>query len=905
MDMVQLLVKNDKTNKSLKNHNDDTPLISAAKGGCPKCVKELLEFSDVNASNKDKETALMHACHQNVESVNLILGRDEVKIDMKDKDDDAAIHWAMYGGSVDMVKLLLKHNAEYWVANKSDQTPLIRASLFGEKESLEVLLNSKFCNLPNDHLFCEDSDGRTALMHAASEGHESCLELILKHPAFAGGSEKAEEDCRKALELSREMGNEDCAQALSSRLKIDAQERVFKCAMYGSEDGLEDALKDGFVEVNKILVNKEDKSGRPPLYYAVKLGHEGVVRILLEKKADPTWKSKDDNATLLHHAAKGGHASIIKMLLEKGVKTTIRCKESFMEDKQAHRRNQAKEEKRSKDSGMLALDLAILEGHEGCVRMLLNRNGYHTTDGQKSPEYLAAEKGKKGILALILDHIEMTKDQFTFTKRSKDDNVDKSEQRNPVNNEESNWEVQYRKRGILISKNKTPLHAAAENNHVGCVKLLLDRKMDTNKLSEDSRSPLSTACEKGYDEVVALLLATQHEHQKPTNDIYSDENHPLFLATKKGHAKCVELLLEQSDTIQVDCLDPEKRQAREASPYGDLSARTGKNSPIPSDEYNDMNIADPVSKWYVQNEDGWKNKEQKEKLMQLLLKADHVSWKAKRTWLDSCVDGDDPKIYKAVVDILSRKTTQRRTLFLLMMDFYMYMLWISSFVILAFGEIDGGFHDALEAFATAGTFLAISYFTTRELLELCKQDGFSGYFQDVYNCVDTLAIVMSAWNLILVLQGTELNLGEDDENKQYERVLICCGVFLCLSFVGYLRSTFLSFAIFVGGVSKVSVSSKRVYFCSCAIAHAYFSLFVADHFRLVTLWHYHTDHPYYVLIHILHSRQLCVRQLRGCNLVHLLPIRERAGGTYQNRGRCSLCNYFRDHPPECCDCHRF
>jgi ankyrin repeat protein len=48
------------------------------------------------------------------------------------------------------------------------------------------------------------------------------------------------------------------------------------------------------------------------------MGHEAVVKLLLEKGAE--LESKDNNSqTPLSHAAEKGHEAVVKLLLENGV----------------------------------------------------------------------------------------------------------------------------------------------------------------------------------------------------------------------------------------------------------------------------------------------------------------------------------------------------------------------------------------------------------------------------------------------------------------------------------------------------------------------------------------------------------------------------------------------------------
>lgn len=55
-----------------------------------------------------------------------------------------------------------------------------------------------------------------------------------------------------------------------------------------------------------------------PIAWAEKYGHEEVIKLLLEKDADPESKDRG-GLTPLSWAAKNGHEAVVKLLLEYGL----------------------------------------------------------------------------------------------------------------------------------------------------------------------------------------------------------------------------------------------------------------------------------------------------------------------------------------------------------------------------------------------------------------------------------------------------------------------------------------------------------------------------------------------------------------------------------------------------------
>jgi len=91
---------------------------------------------------------------------------------------------------------------------------------------------------------------------------------------------------------------------------------------------LHSAAFGGHVEIVKLLLergadpNAKTDDGLTPLHIAAFKGHVDVVRVLLEHGANPN--AKDNNGqTPLHYAVQEGHVEIVKSLLERGADPRI------------------------------------------------------------------------------------------------------------------------------------------------------------------------------------------------------------------------------------------------------------------------------------------------------------------------------------------------------------------------------------------------------------------------------------------------------------------------------------------------------------------------------------------------------------------------------------------------------
>src|ERR1044071_7845592 len=100
---------------------------------------------------------------------------------------------------------------------------------------------------------------------------------------------------------------------------------VAALAQSSNEDFFAAARKGDVAAVKAFLdkgvdVNTKTRYGATALSYACDKGHTEVVRLLLERGADPNVKDSFYGATPMSWAAPKGHVEIVKLLIEKGAK---------------------------------------------------------------------------------------------------------------------------------------------------------------------------------------------------------------------------------------------------------------------------------------------------------------------------------------------------------------------------------------------------------------------------------------------------------------------------------------------------------------------------------------------------------------------------------------------------------
>ena len=236
------------------------------------------------------------------------------------------------------------------------------------------------------------------------------------------------------------------------------------------------------IKMNRWDVNQRDSAGMTPLIWASRYGHEGVVRLLLRKKnIQPDEQDTNSGRTALSWASENGHEGVVRLLLSP----------RFVSPRSIGRRwgkawratslifgKRYVNPNSSSESGRTPLSWAAGKGHEGIVKLFLERKDVNpdVPDMYRStPLSWAAEKSHEGIVKLLLGRQDV----------------------NP-----NTPDAKY---------GRTPLLWAADKGHEGIVKLLLGRK-DLSPNTPDTkhgRAPLSWATDKGHEGIVKLLLERQ------------------------------------------------------------------------------------------------------------------------------------------------------------------------------------------------------------------------------------------------------------------------------------------------------------------------------------------------------------------------------------------------------------
>jgi ankyrin repeat protein len=289
--------------ETLGEKNDT--LWSAVREGDLPVVQALLDGgAEVNAKDEGGTTVLMHAAlDADIEVVKLLLSKG-ADANAQNKNGATAMLWALHDPG--KVNLLLDHGAKI-----SDEAVFVAASISGGSRTLKLLADCG-ANLR------VSKGGFTPLGAATRGGDLDTIRLLLDHGADVGARTKSGftaldgaaswPDNAAIVSLLLDRGADPKTKVETFGLAADVFTPVMAAAMRGDVEALKSLLDRG-ADVN---VQGGD-FGRTALLMATTTGRDDVVKLLLEKGANPSAKDQLGN-TVLRWAKKQGDSSIVKLL---------------------------------------------------------------------------------------------------------------------------------------------------------------------------------------------------------------------------------------------------------------------------------------------------------------------------------------------------------------------------------------------------------------------------------------------------------------------------------------------------------------------------------------------------------------------------------------------------------------
>jgi ankyrin repeat protein len=662
----------------------------------------------------------------------------QANLNSHQEDGHTPLTKALMAQDTTKAQLLLEHGADSNLTIPTGETPLYLVACQGFLPGVILLLEHRAD--PNRPTL----DGETPLYGAAINGHDACLECLLEKGANADAATKNEGET--PLYGAASNGHSLCLKQLIERgADINKPNDKGVTPLMGAAKKTQGKYVESLLDTTEDPLRGETADDARHVSHAPSNGYEECVWLLIERQCTIA-EDIDSDQTPLVWAARSGNCSWVEIFLEKGADP----------DKDA-------------PNGDTALFWAAESGHETCVRLLLRykANVNLATGNGETPLFAAARTGNDVLVDILLEYgadpngvsTEIVNPSMLSSSRHGD-----PEQKVVVYTLRHASTPDYT--GLLAKQ--TPLYVAAKLGHTECVKVLLSYNADPD-------------------------LFTERDSEDPNCGVAARDT-PLIAAVSRRHADCVEALLDKAIPEAV--------------------TRSGKIPLKIALELRDEEIVelllsgDKVNNvHFFQNHEFIKRlfKECKTSFILDLLASDGLPWAAKQCLLEIALKNTKDEnmilqfIFVALGD-LSAKSIEHQTIFLLMMDFYFYSAWISTFGFAAFHALSEETERRTTGSILAMLFLTL-YFIARELIEL-RRSG-KRYVKDVWNWVDQGAIVLVMVTGIRFLTGAEL-VNDGEVTNSFQRAIMSTGALLMLSFVGYLKTTFLPFSNFVGGVMQVS-----------------------------------------------------------------------------------------------------
>ncbi|CAC5358040.1 unnamed protein product [Mytilus coruscus] len=258
-----------------------------------------------------------------------------------------------------------------------------------------------------------------------------------------------------------------------------------------------------------------------PLHATAAKGYYDISKYLLEKNYKQIRSLDDKNRSHLHNASMNGHHEIAHLLLRNGAKINQSdnekytpllnsCNSGYVMVFEILLKRQVNVNKCDK-YGWSPLHMAASDGNTDLIKLLLKHkaNESKQMNNGMTPMYLACRE----------NHLEAVKMLFSYQA-----DINKCD--------ETGW---------------SSLHVAIYWNHKEEVAYLCDHgNAGINLSNKEGESPLHFACQKGYEDVVTLLL----KHGASINHCNENGLTPFHLACSNGNKNIVELVIKAGAIVK-------------------------------------------------------------------------------------------------------------------------------------------------------------------------------------------------------------------------------------------------------------------------------------------------------------------------------------------------------------------
>ena len=573
---VDAILDRDDIDVNITDYEDRTPLYFACKNATDRIVRRMLTIgADPTALHgKNNEPLTLTVCKER--KLDILQTFGEFGVDVNDHAADSngfsLLHFACLTQDKEMVKLLLEHGANTSAADKNGDTPLhtlLREGLQqikkpanepsrpkswraghvveiidmllahnAELEAVNYQLQTPFfvcCaigrNTPDGtnipllkHLASlgaavdvQDKRGDTC-MHEAVQGDKAAVVKFLLEQGADPNIKNSQGESPYSLALkANRRAIVSMIEKMGASIHMDGDDldaSFMRACRSGSRGVAEMLVKSGNIDVTYV-----DDYGRSPLHYVAGKGMTALAKFLIEHGVSVNY-TDNYGQTALHFAAGSLQKEVFKLLIDSGADISISDNNGILPIHLVTNRGQhdllgilisnGADTSTMTDRGESLLHVACYTRSRECVRLLLenNLNPNHLDKRGVAPLLLCVNLNQKELVKMLLEHgsdifaKDLSGDESIHiaTMRGFKDMitllVENGSKINALNNQ-----------GLA------PLHLAAYFGFKDIFKFLLDNGADFNIRTGAGKSVMDIAAENNQKELVELIAIIQKRRE--------------------------------------------------------------------------------------------------------------------------------------------------------------------------------------------------------------------------------------------------------------------------------------------------------------------------------------------------------------------------------------------------------
>jgi len=412
-----------------------------------------------------------------------------------------ALMQAAENGKTEVLKLLIRKNANLEKVDYDGRTALMLAARSNSLESMKILLDA------GAKLYAKDRQGMNALLVAVNCSRTEAVKYLLDQRKSS--IETTDLLGRTPLQLAAERGNTELVKELIAR-KANLENGNFE-----GVNPLMIAAREGRLPIVKALieaganVNARNRFGVTPIMLAARDGNQEVFNLLLEKKAD-IHPISNDHETALSLAVGGNHLPVVRTLMQHGAALDT-----------------------ANNTGSTPLMEAARLGYGDMVKTLLQKPGHVDINHRDGTGFTAlgyaADRGARE--GIIEDLLQVPDIDIEVRDVAGNTPLLLAARRGATKSArillDHGADV-----NALNRRNSSALHMACNQGQTALAKLLIERGANPEVANIDGTTPLLLATQGAHSKIIDALLQPHRPSQRPFTHSYQQFDDYLDTACK-------------------------------------------------------------------------------------------------------------------------------------------------------------------------------------------------------------------------------------------------------------------------------------------------------------------------------------------------------------------------------------